>query len=115
MSLGTAIVIIGIIHFTNDAKNTNMVSFRSFLPMTNTSTIAETNLSVREYPVHAALAPFVKCIWSQESDRVLFNSGRERILPDSCVELVIHFRDRSKPILRTVQALYSLRDLSSDR
>lgn len=61
--------------------------------MTNTSTIAETNLSVREYPVHAALAPFVKCIWSQESDRVLFNSGRERILPDSCVELVIHFRD----------------------
>lgn len=61
--------------------------------MTNTSTIEEANLGVREYSVHAALASFVKCIWSQESDRAIFNAGRERILPDSCVELVIHFRD----------------------
>ena len=61
--------------------------------MTNTSTIEETSPSVREYAVHAALAPFVKCIWSQESDRAIFDAGRERILPDSCVELVIHFRD----------------------
>ena len=61
--------------------------------MTNTSTIAEANLGVREYSVHPALAPFVKCIWSQESDRAIFNSGRERILPDSCVELVFHFHD----------------------
>ena len=43
--------------------------------------------------VHPALAPFVKCIWSQESDRAILDAGRERILPDSCVELVIHFRD----------------------
>src|SRR4030095_6558404 len=48
---------------------------------------------VREYRVRPALAPFVKCIWSQESDRAIFETERERILPDSCVELVIHFRD----------------------
>jgi AraC-like DNA-binding protein len=53
----------------------------------------DANLSVREYSVHSALAPFVKCIWSQQSDGAIFNAGRERILPDSCVELVIHFRD----------------------
>ena len=61
--------------------------------MSNTSTIVEANFGVRDYAVHAALAPFVKCIWSQESDRRIFNSGRERILPDSCVELVFHFHD----------------------
>jgi AraC-like DNA-binding protein len=53
----------------------------------------DTYLDVREHPVHDALAPFIKCIWSQESDRAIFDVGRERILPDSCVELVIHFRD----------------------
>lgn len=47
----------------------------------------------REYPVHAALAPFVKCLWSMESDQPVYDAPRERILPDSCVELVIHFRD----------------------
>ena len=61
--------------------------------MTNTSTIAESNLGMREYSVHPVLSPFVKCIWSQESDRAILNAGRERILPDSCVELVIHFQD----------------------
>ena len=53
----------------------------------------DTAVRFREYSVHSALAPFVKCIWSQESDRAIFDAGRERILPDSCVELVIHFRD----------------------
>jgi AraC-like DNA-binding protein len=47
----------------------------------------------REYPVPAVLAPFVKCIWSMESDRPIYDAPRERILPDSCVELVIHFHD----------------------
>ena len=47
----------------------------------------------REYPIHAALAPFVKCIWSMESDRPVYDAPRERILPDSCVELVVHFHD----------------------
>jgi AraC-like DNA-binding protein len=50
-------------------------------------------VQLREYRVHPALAPFVKCIWSQESDRAIVEAERERILPDSCVELVIHFRD----------------------
>jgi AraC-like DNA-binding protein len=48
---------------------------------------------IREYPVHARLAPFVKSIWSLESDRPITNAPRERILPDSCVELVFHFAD----------------------
>ena len=47
----------------------------------------------REYPVHATLAPFVKCIWSMESDQPVYDAPRERILPDSCVELVFHFQD----------------------
>jgi AraC-like DNA-binding protein len=47
----------------------------------------------REYPIHPALAPFVKCIWSVESDRAIYDAPRERILPDSCVELVFHFND----------------------
>ena len=47
----------------------------------------------REYQVHAALAPFVKYIWSVERDRPIYDAPRERILPDSCVELVVHFGD----------------------
>jgi len=47
----------------------------------------------REYPIHQTLAPFVKCIWSVESDRPVYDAPRERILPDSCVELVVHFHD----------------------
>jgi AraC-like DNA-binding protein len=61
--------------------------------VTNRSTMKEPAVRLREYPVHPALAPFVKCIWSQESDGAIFDANRERILPDSCVELVIHFRD----------------------
>jgi AraC-like DNA-binding protein len=48
---------------------------------------------IREYPVHPALAPLVKCVWSLESDGRLCDAPRERILPDSCVELVFHFHD----------------------
>jgi len=48
---------------------------------------------MREYAVHPALAPYVKCIWSLESDGPICGAGRERILPDSCVELVFHFHD----------------------
>ncbi len=48
---------------------------------------------MREYAVHPALAPYVKCIWSLESDAPINDAGRERILPDSCVELVFHFGD----------------------
>lgn len=53
----------------------------------------ESAIRFREYQVHPSLAPFIKCIWSQESDHAIFDVGRERILPDSCVELVFHFSD----------------------
>jgi methylphosphotriester-DNA--protein-cysteine methyltransferase len=48
---------------------------------------------MREYEIHPVLAPYVKCIWSLESDAPIRDSGRERILPDSCIELVFHFGD----------------------
>jgi len=47
----------------------------------------------RDHPVHPALAPFVKCVWSLESDGPIRDAPRERILPDGCVELVFHFHD----------------------
>jgi len=48
----------------------------------------------REYPIPALLTPFVKLIWSLESNRSICDAPRERILPDGCVELVFHFCDR---------------------
>ena len=50
-------------------------------------------IRIQEYRTHPALAPYVKCVWSLESDRAIHDSARERILPDSCVELVFHFHD----------------------
>jgi AraC-like DNA-binding protein len=50
-------------------------------------------IRIREHPIHADLAPFVKCVWSLESDGPIRDAPRERILPDSCVELVFHFGD----------------------
>jgi AraC-like DNA-binding protein len=50
-------------------------------------------MRIRDYPVHPDLAPFVKCVWSLESDAPIRDAPRERILPDSCVELVFHFAD----------------------
>jgi AraC-like DNA-binding protein len=61
--------------------------------MTDEFMMEETKVDFREYRVHPTLAPYVKCIWSQESNHPIFDAGRERILPDSCVELVFHFRD----------------------
>ena len=46
-----------------------------------------------EYPIHPTLSSFVKCIWSLQSDRAVYDAPRERILPDGCVELVFHFHD----------------------
>jgi hypothetical protein len=46
----------------------------------------------RQYPIPAALTPFVRLIWSLECDRS-HDASPERILPDGCVELVFHFRD----------------------
>ena len=50
-------------------------------------------LRIREYPLHRELAPFVKCVWSLDSAGPVRDAPRERILPDSCVELVFHFHD----------------------
>jgi Domain of unknown function (DUF6597) len=47
----------------------------------------------REYPIRPALASFIKCIWSLESDGPEYDALPERILPDGCVELVFHFHD----------------------
>lgn len=55
--------------------------------------MAPADLKYREHPVHPALAPFVKVLWSLESERPIHNAPRERILPDGCVEFVIHYRD----------------------
>jgi AraC-like DNA-binding protein len=57
----------------------------------NASVAATVTMS--EHAVHPALAPYVKCIWSLESDAPIVGAPRERILPDSCVELVFHFHD----------------------
>jgi AraC-like DNA-binding protein len=57
------------------------------------SSPAECAATMREYAVHPALAPYVKCIWSFESLGRPCGEARERILPDSCVELVFHFHD----------------------
>ena len=43
----------------------------------------------QEYPIAEPLRPYVKVIWSMESDQCW--APPMRILPDSCVELVIHF------------------------
>ena len=50
-------------------------------------------IRIREYPIHPRLAPYVRCVWSLESDGPIHDAARERILPDSCVELVFHFAD----------------------
>jgi len=55
--------------------------------------MSQKGVCFREYPIHPTLAPHVKCIWSMESDRAIHGASRERILPDSCVELVFHFHD----------------------
>ena len=54
--------------------------------------MSENSAQFREYAIPPLLAPFVKSIWSMESCRV-HRIPRERILPDGCVELVMHFRD----------------------
>jgi AraC-like DNA-binding protein len=48
-------------------------------------------MEYREYPPSAALAPYVKCFWSLESDEE--QHERERIFPDGSIELIHHYRD----------------------
>jgi AraC-like DNA-binding protein len=54
--------------------------------------MSEDSAQFCEYAIPSLLAPFVKSIWSMENSRT-HDCARERILPDGCVELVMHFRD----------------------
>jgi AraC-like DNA-binding protein len=55
--------------------------------------MAESSSQFHEYAIPPVLRPFVTLIWSLENTRTPNEKSRERILPDACVELVIHFRD----------------------
>jgi AraC-like DNA-binding protein len=48
----------------------------------------------QEYPIAEPLKPYIKVIWSMESEQCW--APPMRILPDSCVELVIHFNQPYK-------------------
>src|SRR5882724_6955235 len=55
--------------------------------------MSESPSQFREHASPPLLCPFVKSIWSLEDADTHYEKSRERILPDACVELVIHFRD----------------------
>jgi AraC-like DNA-binding protein len=46
-----------------------------------------------EHPPSAALAPFVRCLWTLEGDAADLAEPIQPILPDGCPELVIHLGD----------------------
>ena len=46
-----------------------------------------------EYPPSPALAPFVRCYWVLESDAPAPDTEPERVLPDGCSEIIVHFGD----------------------
>jgi len=71
-------------------------------------------IRIREYPTHPALAPYVKCVWSLESDRPIHDSTRERILPDSCVELGAYLFFH-RPLREVAAGVVDLADLWPDR
>lgn len=50
----------------------------------------------QEYEIVEPLKPLVKVIWSMESDFQVLDGPPMHILPDTCVELVVHFSDPYK-------------------
>jgi AraC-like DNA-binding protein len=54
--------------------------------------MSESPSQFREDAIPPLLIPFVKSIWSFEDRGTVYEKARERILPNACVELVIHFR-----------------------
>lgn len=65
--------------------------------------VAETILSVylyhveyKEYKPGEALVKYVKCYWSLEDLHPQGPSGREKIFPDGCTELIFHYGDHFK-------------------
>ncbi len=55
-------------------------------------------MAYAEYPIAPELRPFVKVIWSMENDPGEIPQFSMRILPDTCVEMVIHY---SQPLSTT--------------
>jgi AraC-like DNA-binding protein len=55
--------------------------------------MAESSPVFGEYAIPQRLRPFVTSIWSLENRGAPNQKSRERILPDGCVELVLHFRN----------------------
>jgi AraC-like DNA-binding protein len=53
-------------------------------------------MQYQEYDIAETLRPFVKVIWSMESDSNVLDETPMHILPDTCVELVVHFQDPYK-------------------
>ena len=51
-------------------------------------------LKYAEYSPSPTLARFVKCYWSLEGDAARGARRVERVLPDGCVELVLHLDHR---------------------
>ena len=49
-------------------------------------------MAYTEYAITAELKPFVKSIWSMENEPGEVPTFSMRILPDSCVEMVIHYK-----------------------
>lgn len=44
-----------------------------------------------EYPPHPSLAPFVRCFWLMADDNPACADRVERIVPDGCIEVIIHY------------------------
>ncbi len=51
-------------------------------------------MNYREYSPHASLRPFVRCLWTLESNAAAPPAAPEPIFPDGRVELVVHLGDR---------------------
>ncbi|MBC7892061.1 MAG: AraC family transcriptional regulator [Sphingobacteriaceae bacterium] len=47
----------------------------------------------REIPPPAVLAPYVRFFWTLENDLSLVPTAGERVFPDGCVELIVHYGD----------------------
>lgn len=43
-----------------------------------------------EFPAQPRLGPFIKCFWVLSIDRLEPGGSRQKILPDGCMEIVIH-------------------------
>lgn len=48
----------------------------------------------KEIPPVKALLPYIKCFWVLENERSGKNTPLEKVLPDACPELIIHYGDR---------------------